>query len=131
MAKFRDQSFNANEVSRVAQCSSIKGDISSKGDIRVDGNVDGTIYSCGRIVIGETARLSGNILCENVDFWGMMEGDVYVKDLLTLKSDASINGNIHARRIQVEIGAQINGSCTMISEEEFDNYVAEIVVNPL
>ena len=60
-----------------------------------------------------------------------MDGDVYVKDLLTLKSDASINGNIHARRIQVEIGAQINGSCTMISEEEFDNYVAEIVVNPL
>ena len=131
MAKFRDQSFNANEVSRVAQCSSIKGDISSKGDIRVDGNVDGTIYSYARIVIGETARLSGNILCENVDFWGRMDGDAYVKDLLTVKSDASINGNIHARRIQVEIGAQINGSCTMISEEEFDNYVAEIVENPL
>lgn len=131
MAKFKDQSFNANEVSRIAQCSSIKGDISSKGDIRVDGKVDGTLYSCGRIVVGETARLSGNILCENVDFWGWMDGDVYVKDLLSLKSDASINGNIYARRIQVEIGAQINGSCTMISEEEFDNYVAEVVKTPL
>lgn len=111
---------NANEVSRIAQGVIIKGDITSRTDIRVDGQIDGTICSEGRIVVGETAVLTGSLYCNNTDFWGRMDGDLFVRDVLSVKSTAVINGNIHVRKLQVEMGAQINGSCRMISEDEFD-----------
>lgn len=131
MAKAIEQTVNVNDVSRISKGACVKGDLSADSDVRVDGRVDGTLYSSGRIVVGESAKLSGNMLCENVDFWGQMDGDIFVKDVLSVKSSAVINGNIHVRRLQVEIGAQINGSCMMITEEDFDKYVSTVVKNIL
>ena len=111
---------NANEVSRIAESVVIKGDITSRADIRVDGKIDGTITSDGRIVIGEKACLTGKMFCNDTDFWGKMEGDLYVRNILSIKGTASINGSIHVRKLQVEMGAQINGSCKMITEAEYD-----------
>ncbi|MDO5321843.1 MAG: polymer-forming cytoskeletal protein [Bacteroidia bacterium] len=122
---------NVNEVSRIALGASIKGDLSSRTDIRVDGNVDGVLYSEGRIVVGESALLSGSLLCRNLDLWGKMDGDLYIRDILSLKSSAVVNGNIFVRKMQIEMGAQLNGSCKMISEEEFDKLAAQVVKNPI
>ena len=118
---------DVNDVSRIAEGVIISGDVSSRTDIRVDGRMNGKLYSQGRIVVGETAVLKGSLLCENVDFWGTMEGDVYVRDVLSIKSSAVISGNVYVRRIQVEMGAQINGTCHMISEAEFDKLAGEVV----
>ncbi|MCR5352271.1 MAG: polymer-forming cytoskeletal protein [Bacteroidales bacterium] len=118
---------NVNNVSRISQGASIRGDMASSTDIRVDGQVDGTLFSEGKVVVGETARLSGKLFATNIDFWGKMDGDVFVKDTLSLKSTAVVNGNIHVRRIQVEMGAQINGSFKMITEQEYDQLVSTIV----
>lgn len=118
---------DANDVSRIAEGVVIRGDISSRSDIRVDGQMNGKLFSQGRVVVGETAVLKGSLLCENVDFWGSMEGDVYVRDVLSIKSSAVISGNVYVRRIQVEMGAQINGTCHMISEAEFDKLAGEVV----
>lgn len=120
---------NVNDVSRIAKGASLKGDLSSSSDIRVDGRVDGTLFSKGKVVAGETACLLGNILCNNVDLCGKVDGDIYVKDVLSVKSTAIINGNIHVRKVQVEMGAQINGSCRMISDQEYDKLVAAVVKN--
>lgn len=120
---------NANEISRIAVGASIKGDLSSHTDIRVDGNVNGVLYSEGRIVAGESAGLSGKLLCRNLDLWGTMNGDIYVEDTLSIKASSTINGNIFVNKIQVEMGAQLNGSCKMISEDEFKKYVEELVKN--
>ena len=125
--KFTDQPVNVNDVTRISKGTSIKGDVVSETDIRVDGAVDGTVYSKGKVVVGETATLSGNLLCSNLDFWGKMDGAIYVKDTLSIKSAASVTGNIHVNKIQVEMGAQINGNCRMISEQEFENLAASIV----
>lgn len=118
---------NVNNVSRISQGAAIRGDLSSSTDIRVDGQVDGTLFSEGKVVVGETARLSGKLFATNIDFWGKMDGDIFVKDTLSLKSSAVVNGNIHVRRIQVEMGAQINGSFKMISEQEYEQLVATMV----
>ena len=118
---------NVNNVSRISQGAAIRGDLSSSTDIRIDGQVDGTLFSEGKVVVGETARLSGKLFATNVDFWGKMDGDIFVKDTLSLKSSAVVNGNIHVRKIQVEMGAQINGSFKMISEQDYDQLVATMV----
>jgi len=118
---------NVNDVSRISLGASIKGDMASSTDIRVDGQVDGALYSEGKVVVGESARLSGKLFGTTIDFWGKMDGDIFVKDTLSLKSSSVVNGNIHVRRIQVEMGAQINGSFKMISEQEYDQLVATMV----
>lgn len=125
MQKSSDQSVNVNDVTRISQGAKIKGDLISSTDIRVDGQIEGKVLSEGKIVVGETAMLSGSLLCKNLDFWGKMDGDIYVKDTLSLKSLAVINGNLHVHKLQVELGAQINGNCKMITEQEYDELVAK------
>ena len=121
---------NVNDVSRISQGAAIRGDLSSSTDIRVDGQVDGTLFSEGKVVVGESARLSGKLFGTMIDFWGKMDGDVFVSDTLSLKSSSVVNGNIHVRRIQVEMGAQINGSFKMITEQEYNQLVNTMVKRP-
>ena len=111
---------NVNSVSRIAQGAALKGDLSAPTDIRVDGSVDGTLRSEGRVVAGESARLSGKLFCVNADIWGRMDGDIYVKEMLSLKGSSVVNGDIYVSKVQVELGAQVNGSFKIITEEEYD-----------
>jgi cytoskeletal protein CcmA (bactofilin family) len=125
--KATTQVVDANNVSHISAGTVIKGEISSLADIRVDGTVQGKVYSQGRVVVGEEAVIIGTLACGNVDFWGKIEGDIYVKDTFSLKGTASVNGNIHVRRIQVEMGAQINGTCSMINEGDYDSFVKDVI----
>ena len=121
---------DVNTVSRISEGTSVTGEINSSNDIRVDGRVKGKIYSEGRIVIGEHAHIEGTLLCNNLDMWGTVEGDVYVKDLLSLKASSSITGQLQVRKLQVEMGASLNGSCKMISEEDFEASIGNLVSKP-
>ena len=94
----------------------------------MDGVINGKVLSDGKIVVGEQAGLSGSLFCTNLDFWGKMEGDIYVKDTLCIKSTATVNGNIHVNKLQVEMGAQINGTCKMISEQEYEDLASKVNV---
>ena len=127
MQKSSDMSVNVNDVTRISKGAVITGDIVSSAEIRVDGEVFGTDFSEGKIVVGETAVISGRLLCTNLDLWGKLEGEVYVKDTLSVKSLASVSGDIHINKLQVEMGAQFNGTCGMISEQDFEKSVSEIV----
>lgn len=121
--KTMEPAVNANDVSRIAVGASIKGDLTSHNDIRVDGTVNGTLHSDGRIVVGESAMLSGKLLCKDLDLWGKVEGDIYVQDTLSLKASSTVNGNIYVNKMQMEMGAQLNGSCRMITAEEYTSLV--------
>lgn len=121
---------NINDVSRISQGTAIHGDLTSPTDIRVDGQVDGSLFSEGKVVVGESAHLSGKLFGTTIDFRGKMDGDVFVSDTLSLKSSSTVNGNIHVRRIQVEMGAQINGSFKMITEQEYNQLVNTMVKRP-
>lgn len=111
---------NVNSISRISAGTIIKGEIVSPCDIRIDGTFEGKIQSKGRVVIGETAFIKGDIICDNIDLWGKVEGNVFVKDTLNLKDGCAVNGNLNIRKISVELGATFNGNCKMISEADFD-----------
>lgn len=111
---------DVNDVSRIAETTSLAGSLAARSDIRVDGRIEGKLFSEGRVVVGEKAVLEGTVLCSDLDLWGEIRGDVYVKNLLSLKSPARVTGSIHVRKLQVEMGASVNGSCRMITEEDFD-----------
>ena len=122
-----EQQVDVNAVSRISEGTTVKGEFTSLTDVRVDGNVNGKIYSAGRIVVGEGAVIEGVILCSDLDLWGKVKGDVFVKNLLSVKNGAAVDGNLSIRRLEVEIGAAINGTCKMISEEDFDKSVSDSV----
>ena len=111
---------NVNSVSRISAGTVIKGEIQSPYDLRIDGTFEGKVQTKGRVVIGESAINKGDIICENVDLWGRVEGDLYVKDTLALKEGCKMNGNINVSRLSVELGATFNGTCRTITEEEFN-----------
>ena len=111
---------NANAISRISAGTIIKGEILSPCDIRIDGTFEGKIQSKGRVVIGESAHIKGDIVCDNIDLWGKVEGNIYVKDTLSLMEGCSINGNLNVRRLAVELGSTFNGNCRMITEAEFN-----------
>jgi cytoskeletal protein CcmA (bactofilin family) len=122
MAK-NDTMLSVNSISRISSGTIIKGEIVSPGDIRIDGNFEGKIQSRGRVVIGETALIKGDIVCDNVDLWGKVDGNIFVKDTLALKEGCVVNGNLHIKKLSVELGATFNGNCKMITEAEFDKIV--------
>ena len=122
---------NVNGVSRIAEGVVLVGDISSQNDIRLDGIVEGTIFSRGRVVVGETAKIKGALVCANTDFWGEMDGDIHVSNLLVLKSTAKVKGSLNVNKLQVEIGAGIDGACKMITEDEFEKSLPSLIKTKL
>ena len=113
-------SVGVNDVSRISAGSSIKGEITSPNDIRIDGNFEGKIISQAKVVVGEKAVIKGDIVCSSCDFWGKIDGNFFVKDTLSLKDTCVVTGDLHIRRLQVDLDATFNGNCKMIGESEFN-----------
>lgn len=119
MAK-TEPTVNVNSISRISAGTVIKGEILSPTDIRIDGTFEGRVQSKGRVVVGESAVIKGDVVCENIDLWGKVEGNIFVKDTLSLMDGCVVAGNLHIRRLAVELGATFNGNCKTITEAEFN-----------
>ena len=91
----------------------IKGDISSNSDLRIDGTIIGNINSNAKIVIGSSGVVEGDIFGNNADIVGKTSGSIKVKELLQLRGECVVNGNIYAGKLQVEPSATFNGQCHM------------------
>jgi cytoskeletal protein CcmA (bactofilin family) len=89
------------------------GDIISEGDFRIDGTVEGSIKTSGRIIIGKDGKVKGNTTCNNADIEGSIVGQLTVSSLLTLKSTANIQGEVIMDKLSVEPGAVFNATCSM------------------
>jgi cytoskeletal protein CcmA (bactofilin family) len=95
----------------------IKGDITTDGDFRIDGKIEGTIASKGRIIVGNSGNITGTVKAENIDVMGYIEGTIIVNDTLSLKSTAKVKGDIKTSILDIEQRAEFNGTCSMGKEE--------------
>lgn len=91
----------------------IVGKIVSQKDIRIDGTLEGRLECQGKVVIGETGRVVGDIVAVNAEVVGSVTGNVMVAEMLVLKATSSLEGDIQVRRLAIEPGAVLNGKCTM------------------
>lgn len=91
----------------------IVGDIESEGDFRIDGTVEGTITTKGKVVIGKTGKVTGKVNATNADIEGFFSGDLIIDQLLTIRKTATIEGNVHITKLAVEPDAVFNATCTM------------------
>lgn len=91
----------------------IKGDIKSNGDIRIDGTLIGSVNAKGKVVVGATGNVEGEIICLNGDFSGAVKAQVSVTELLQLKATSRLTGDIVTGKLAIEPGAKFSGSCNM------------------
>jgi len=91
----------------------ITGDIQSKGDIRVDGTLKGSVNTSGKVVLGKDGVIEGDVVCKDADVSGIIKAKISVAQLLSLKSTAKLNGDIITNKLSVEPGASFTGSCSM------------------
>ncbi len=105
-------------VNMIGKGTSIKGDIRSDGDFRVDGILHGSIQSNGKIVVGVSGIIEGDITCQNADFSGQVKATIRVRELLSLKATSRFTGEVHTGKLAIEPGAKFSGTCNMEDESE-------------
>ena len=106
------------QYSRIESTTKFKGDIISKADFRIDGELDGTIKTKGKLIIGKNGKLNGKIYCNAADIEGIVKGSLKVTNTLSLKSSSTIEGDVFIGKLIVEAGATFNANCSMISAKE-------------
>ena len=92
----------------------IEGEINTNGDLRIDGQLKGKLTCKGKLVIGPTGIVEGEIECRNGDFSGVVKATINVTELLVLKGTVKVTGDITVGKIAIEPGATYDGKCTMV-----------------
>ncbi len=105
-----------NSINIITNGTIIKGDITATGDFRLDGTLEGSIQLNGKLVVGDTGVVNGNILCMNANIIGTVNGNLSVKELLSLHSTACVKGDILINKLSIEPGAVFTGKCCMLDE---------------
>ena len=91
------------------------GDISSTADIRIDGTVKGNLTCSARVLVGANGLIEGNVDCKQADITGNIKGNIKAKEILNLRGNANLDGDIFAAKLEVEPTAVFNGRCSMYS----------------
>lgn len=110
----RTQDAGMGSINIIGAGTEITGDVTSMGDIRIDGNIKGKIISKAKVVIGPQSIVTGDIEAQNADISGKVNGKIAVSETLFLKQTALIYGDITINKLVVESGAEYNGTCTML-----------------
>ena len=85
----------------------------STGDIRIDGSLSGNLNTKGKVVIGTTGKIKGEVICKNSEVAGIIDGKITVSQLLNLKASSKIYGDIVTSKLSIEPGAVFSGNCKM------------------
>ena len=97
----------------------IQGAINSKGDIQIDGRLEGDVRSVG-LVIGDKAEIHGEIFAEDVTVRGRVIGRINARKVL-LAPTAHVEGDILHEALAVESGAFFDGNCRRSDNPLGDN----------
>lgn len=109
----RNNEAESPAINIIRKGTEIKGDVTCSGDIRIDGKLNGTLISQGKVVVGQSGIIEGEVTCKNADVSGTIKASLIVKELLQLKATANISGDINTNKLSIEPGANFTGSCNM------------------
>ena len=117
---------STNAINLISAGTQVKGDVESNSGIRIDGQLQGKMDIKGKVVIGASGQILGDIICQTLEISGQITGNVHAADLVSLKSTARMNGEIIARKLAIEPGAVFTGNCRM--ETDTDAKRKEVVL---
>lgn len=109
----KSSAVESSSINLIGNGTHISGDINSNGDVRIDGTLKGNLSISGKLVVGPSGNIEGNVTCQNADISGEIHGKVTVSELLSLKSSAKLLGDIITGKISIEPNATFTGTCSM------------------
>jgi cytoskeletal protein CcmA (bactofilin family) len=109
---------NTNKINMICVGTTIEGSINSNENIRFDGNLVGNLNTKGKVFIGQSGKVTGEIQCKNCEIEGVVDGKVVVEELLSLRSMSKLFGEIKTGKLAIEPGATFTGKCDMGGKKE-------------
>lgn len=106
-------SYSSNNTTSISEGTTLEGHIKIEGDIRIEGYIKGGITSKGKVSMSSTGKVDGDIICQNAEIAGLVKGKLKVADILYLKGNAVIEGDINTGKLVIESGVKFNGNCSM------------------
>lgn len=119
----KSESINGSSINLIGNGTSITGDINSNGDVRIDGVLKGNINITGKLVVGPSGKIEGSVICQNADISGEIQGKTTVSELLSLKANAKLIGDIITDKISIEPSAIFTGTCNMNKTAPISNAI--------
>jgi cytoskeletal protein CcmA (bactofilin family) len=98
----------------------IEGNVTSNGDIRVDGSLKGVLNTKGKVIVGDGGKIKGEVHCKNFEVEGSIDGKVFVSELLSLRAKSKLIGEITTNKLAIEPGAVFTGKCDMSGSNSFN-----------
>ncbi len=98
--------------------SAISGDIKVNGFVRIDGDIDGNLETDGNVIIGDNARIRGNVTCKSIIIGGIIVGNVHSDESVKLLPDSYVIGDIISHKVQIADSAVFHGHCISIKDND-------------
>jgi cytoskeletal protein CcmA (bactofilin family) len=104
----------AETASVVGSGLSIKGNLESKGEVQIDGAIEGDVHAV-RIVVGQEARITGDLLADDIVVHGAVAGSIRGKRV-TLQAASHVEGDIFHSTLAIERGAYFEGKSRRVED---------------
>jgi cytoskeletal protein CcmA (bactofilin family) len=96
--------------------SKFKGDIDTKGTLRIDGSMEGNV-NADWVILGEKACLKGDVTARGIIVGGRVDGNLKAKEIVEIKSKAQVSGDINASKLTIIEGGMFDGRSSMQKDE--------------
>ncbi|MEY8416220.1 MULTISPECIES: bactofilin family protein [Tissierella] len=107
----------------------ITGKIEGKGNLRVDGFIEGDIDYDGNIVIGESGKVYGNIKANDISLAGTAHGNIDSKTKLVILPTGTLIGDIEVSSFIVHENAKFDGNCKMLNNNITELHLKDTTEN--
>ena len=101
------------EITQIGNSVTIKGDIIGKSDVRIAGNVNGSVNIEGELIIERTGHIDGEIRTNAAVIAGSVKGNIECREKLVLESTSKFEGNIKTKQLIIQEGSIFQGNCQM------------------
>lgn len=106
-------SSGSSTINTLVEGTTAEGTITTQNDLRVDGQVNGTIHCGGKLIIGASGFVDGEVTCTNAVIEGKFSGNLKVQEILDVRETANVTGEIKTGKLLVQNGAIFTGNCDM------------------
>lgn len=100
---------NDGVISIVGSGMKVNGDVETEGTIRIEGRVEGTVRAGKAVVVGKDGKIKGDIFTQDAVVGGEVNGTIVAESRIELQATCVVDGEIRARRIQLDEGGRVNG----------------------
>lgn len=97
---------------------SFHGRLKTEGNVRVDGYFDGSIETTGNVIVGEAAKITAEIVADNVQVWGAVKGKIRASGRLEILPSGRVWGDIDVSSLLIDEGGVFRGDRVTIGDQE-------------